>query len=454
MSDKAASSPCPGYQTLLIMNGERTRHDPAHHRQGGQQRRSGDAVGEAPGTRNEAVLCGHRAWASAVLVSGVARAGPGSSEMVVQQGQLQQKVMGLVVKKGSVVFEVMGLVVERGSVVFEVMDLVVERGSVVFQVMGLVTSMVQKNIQGVTVACEVEPSCRVTLVSKVPLVIFGGQHLILYPRVPPQITVRGQLGANPILKSLHCGPRRGQVAPQAGGASLNEEEGVTKDMVALSMASGVVCLRTSLVGVDLESGKPVPESPLQHTLESVKGEAKGVSSRTLWRSSVAGSPDAAYRDEDEYCVSLTSDLISQHRKARNQCPGRLPASFRSHCGSESAAVRRVVGLKDAVHLTAVPLDALSPANPTKGGAAWATALVLVLLERKFGEQNEVLATKGRAFLAGSGKQPKELLAKTLLMLDSQWLPTDTAVAAMVTSPQGRPAATAERQSLKLSALAP
>ena len=55
-------------------------------------------------------------------------------------------------------------------------------------------------------------------------------------------------------------------------------------------------------------------------------------------------------------------------------------------------------------------------------AAWATALVLVLLERKFGEQREeweLLAIKGRAFLAGCGEQPDQLLAKARLILDSQ-----------------------------------
>ncbi|KAK8390451.1 hypothetical protein O3P69_010260 [Scylla paramamosain] len=78
--------------------------------------------------------------------------------------------------------------------------------------------------------------------------------------------------------------------------------------------------------------------------------------------------------------------------------------------------------QDAAHLTAVPLDALSAANPAKGEAAWATALVLVLLERKFGEQREeweLLATKGRAFLVGCGEQPEEMLAKARLTLDSQ-----------------------------------
>ncbi|KAK8371852.1 hypothetical protein O3P69_019829 [Scylla paramamosain] len=66
---------------------------------------------------------------------------------------------------------------------------------------------------------------------------------------------------------------------------------------------------------------------------------------------------------------------------------------------------------------------LSAANPAKGEAAWATALVLVLLERKFGEQREeweLLATKGRAFLVGCGEQPEECWPR----LDSRWTPSD------------------------------
>ena len=59
--------------------------------------------------------------------------------------------------------------------------------------------MVQESVQEVTVACEVEPTCRVTLVPKVPPVIFGGQHVILYARVPPATQVR-----NPSCSALVC----------------------------------------------------------------------------------------------------------------------------------------------------------------------------------------------------------------------------------------------------------
>lgn len=48
----------------------------------------------------------------------------------------------------------------------------------------MINSMVQESVQDVQVVCEVEPISRVTLVPKVPPVIFGGQHLVLYTRVP------------------------------------------------------------------------------------------------------------------------------------------------------------------------------------------------------------------------------------------------------------------------------
>lgn len=61
--------------------------------------------------------------------------------------------------------------------------------------------------------------------------------------------------------------------------------------------------------------------------------------------------------------------------------------------------------------------------PIQGEAAWATALVLVLLERKFDDQRDqwtLLATKARTFIAGCGEQVEELLAKACLSLDSKW----------------------------------
>lgn len=41
--------------------------------------------------------------------------------------------------------------------------------------------------------------------------------------------------------------------------SFMPAEDVAEDMVALSTASGVVCRRTALVGVDKESGTPIAD---------------------------------------------------------------------------------------------------------------------------------------------------------------------------------------------------
>lgn len=55
--------------------------------------------------------------------------------------------------------------------------------------MGLVASMLQDNVTDLKVEIEAEPPQAISLVPKVPRVVFGGQHLILYARIQPKTKV-------------------------------------------------------------------------------------------------------------------------------------------------------------------------------------------------------------------------------------------------------------------------
>ncbi|KAK7065457.1 von Willebrand factor A domain-containing protein 5A, partial [Halocaridina rubra] len=180
-------------------------------------------------TRVFAVGIGH--GASTALISGLARAGHGRSEMVYQQDKLQLKVMGLV------------------------------------------KSMLQESVQNVNVSFDVDPPCGVKLIPKAPPVIFGGQHLILYTRVPPAtvvkgINLKGVIGDNTLNSeipgsdiitvhdedmTLHRLAARSQIKQW----QIDEEEDVAEDMISLSLASGVVSRLTALVGVDQDNAAVV-----------------------------------------------------------------------------------------------------------------------------------------------------------------------------------------------------
>ncbi|XP_050690301.1 von Willebrand factor A domain-containing protein 5A-like isoform X2 [Eriocheir sinensis] len=388
-------------------------------------------------TRLFSIGVGH--GASTALVRGTARAGRGRSEMVAEESHLQQKVMGLL------------------------------------------SSMLQESVQEVTIACEVEPPTQVKLVPKVPPVIFGGQHLILYARVPAttqvkNVTVRGQLGTKPLLstvegqqvttvhdeaKSLHRLAARAQLLQW----ELDEEDDVAEDMVLLSTASGVVCQRTALVGIDQESGQPVgqssPDEELQgdvyydecpssgydtkhaikyqtrpslgdlaHQLKgslakffSTRLKHKGKHSSSPESAPVSEAPDTADGGECEG-LSANKSAYSWDQSAFGHSPSPSPVKQPSGL-LEVVRLQKFDGswtLKDAAKLTGMPFDVLSASNPAKSEAAWATALVLVLLERKCGHQREqwaLLATKAQIFITGCGEQVEELLAKARDTLQAQ-----------------------------------
>ncbi|XP_050690346.1 von Willebrand factor A domain-containing protein 5A-like isoform X2 [Eriocheir sinensis] len=409
-------------------------------------------------TRLFSVGVGH--GASTALVRGTARAGRGRSEMVAEESHLQQKVMGLL------------------------------------------SSMLQESVQEVTIACEVEPPTQVKLVPKVPPVIFGGQHLILYARVPAttqvkNVTVRGQLGTKPLLstvegqqvttvhdeaKSLHRLAARAQLLQW----ELDEEDDVAEDMVLLSTASGVVCQRTALVGIDQESGQPVAQSfeEMQEEYTNVFRGGGAPRSAMMCRTKKSTAPKSAFNSFGRaseppappqqggpapfsFCSAAEPFREAPDTADGGDCEG-LPAN-KSALGVESESVesatcgrsrrsrsrsrsrdRSVIvdspspspveqpsgllgvvslqqfdgswTLKDAAELTGMPFDALSASNPAKGEVAWATALVLVLLERKYGHQREqwaLLATKAQTFITGCGEQVEELLAKARDTLQAQ-----------------------------------
>ncbi|KAK4314495.1 hypothetical protein Pmani_014200 [Petrolisthes manimaculis] len=240
--------------------------------------------------------------ASTSLIHGVARAGRGRYEMVVDQDKLQHKVMGLV------------------------------------------RSMLQESVQGVSVTCRVEPATNVSLVPKAPPVIFAGQHLILYARVTPdtkvcEITVKGSTESggevnasvdedNIVLvhdeeMSLHRLAARAQINQW----KLCGDDDVGDDMVDLSVASSVVSPRTAFIGVDQESRHIQPYLEMEQ-MRSMEEESTynyypsysaGVGTHTFDLSTLF--PTGMSQQSGG---SLMRAMTPMHRGMRCSMPGGMP----------------------------------------------------------------------------------------------------------------------------------
>ncbi|KAK4319875.1 hypothetical protein Pmani_009220 [Petrolisthes manimaculis] len=369
--------------------------------------------------------------ASTSLIHGVARAGRGRYEMVMDQNKLQHKVMGLV------------------------------------------RSMLQESVQGVSVTCRVEPATNVSLVPKAPPVIFAGQHLILYARVTPdtkvcEITVKGSTESggevnasvdedNIVLvhdeeMSLHRLAARAQINQW----KLCGDDDVGDDMVDLSVASSVVSPRTAFIGVDQESRHIQPYLKMEQMSEMEEDSSDFERSRSAGRIRQS-------RRSSRFASEESPAMTPMYREEQCSMPGGMPRGMQCPMpkfackkmvtpgdekektmprmatsgsnisqiltnkdvdgmdGRGSSGVLKIVELQrfdgswsldDAATISGVPLDKLKAANTAKSESVFGTAVVLAVLEKHYNDDRDqwiLLATKAGHYITNAGHDKHTLL---------------------------------------------